>query len=398
MSEDLATREGKDFRAPDVHHVVSKPKLDKDYEYRVRAFMSEDLRFFRDDAGNNPEDESAAALLKYAELAQSDLVKLSGPEHFDPEQVAIGLGFIAGRAERMHLSMEEMAIHPDSFNADSAKKLRGDYQTARTMIIKTGKKLFADADTTLSSQNYDQIIAEVDNLTGDEGFGISSIFKEGLSFGGIEYFLTHPSKKYAINLESHLGELQFQLESEIEGYSSQLVSGVLSPENSSSVAILISEKSRIVYQLQAMRNSLNRQVFGRENILPNEIRELQQTRENVKQIPTDQTKGVESGQYMQSSGETVPITRETKATTEPGKLRPDFELITTRVGVPLEDWTNDEINNILLPQLKKGLAAQMGAGKLVTGGMRSEARINDLRTDILNVEQYLRIRTRVKAA
>ncbi|MCX6810497.1 MAG: hypothetical protein NTY30_02020 [Candidatus Berkelbacteria bacterium] len=80
---------------------------------------------------------------------------------------------------------------------------------------------------------------------------------------------------------------------------------------------------------------------------------------------------------------------------ETKKILPDFQLLTVKPEQPLEDWSPAEIRGILIPQLQKDvdtISQRMKTADPTAMPIQAQRRVDDLRGDIANLENYLQIR------
>ncbi len=391
MSEYKENGEGADFVAPNVD--LSKQRTPDIYAglgRRAREIARGDLKSMDAGRKDNPDDEVYEGYYQYASRAQSELVRVSSQEEIDPAEMAVGLDYLMNRGERTFLTMEGLESQLDIGSDEHAEQYENDYMASTTMIVEIGDRLFPDTDVSLSTSNYESITKNAGKVCQVEDFGVSQEFPHGLAIGEVEKNLSNPGNGGIIKLEKHLASLQFSIMAGSMTAGLELSAGELSPGQQDQHSGEIVERYKIVYQLQTMRDGINAMVYGREGVLPREKREIDQAREDVgsETAESNPRKTIKDDKPVAWSGEAPQPSSE--GATE--RQRPDFNLKTMRLNSPIEEWTTEKIESVILDQLRSNLdkLTESGNAQQSFSGMASPGRLADLREDVKSVETYIR--------
>ena len=296
----------------------------------------------------------------------------------------------SGQANRRLREMAEETAITGQRDDQNMNNFRTRAEASSKLLTSMGEKLFPQANTELNGDNYSQILQEMQSDVFP--FDINSqFFPDGIDAQTFNDIIESSSGQDTRDIESHLAELSQQVSSAIEGNTAIGPNGEVDNDD----AVRIAKLAELQYRLESMRAVAQKAAYNNSELSQydtqeRQIRTSRNLRQNIDSRRQERMASQTTNESPSQIGEQPHLESPIK---QQEAIKPNFTLKTLRTSVPLEQWSDRQIQEELIPHLQKQID-KLVADNQATGkyGVHEQIRVNDLTTDLKNIQSYLSLR------
>lgn len=284
-----------------------EPKIDTQYARKAREYFNN----LQEDAKADPE------FVEFLAQANKEVSLLSQDRNIEktqaqPKEVSIALGELAGNMHVNNVVFEERLTGDLKQDAESEKR----YLETKKLFMETGAKVFLNADSDISKL--------VTVLGKFKDLDLVGVFV-GFTAAEIQKAARENPREAAKQLDEIIDQAGSVMKTAAwEAY--KVEDPAMAEKNKKQIAIV----AEAVYNLQLMRDGLQKKIYGREDLSPSEARKIDTTRQEIKgenkpELTKEEASVVKKVEQLLSEEQADEQRAETKGANFPRSLKPALD-------------------------------------------------------------------------